>query len=54
MLTSINSATLLSESRQAPHRKCESAIPWTGIMRNYAALNVVILALLAHLLLGYN
>ena len=31
MLTSINGATLLSESRHAPHRKCESAIHWMGI-----------------------
>jgi hypothetical protein len=31
MLTSINSATLLSESRHAPHRKCESVILWMGI-----------------------
>jgi hypothetical protein len=31
MLTSINSATLLSESRQAPHRKSESVILWAGI-----------------------
>jgi hypothetical protein len=31
MLTSINSATLLSESRQAPYRKSESEIVWAGI-----------------------
>jgi hypothetical protein len=31
MLTSINSTTLLSESRHAPHRKCESVILWMGI-----------------------
>ena len=31
MLTSINSAPLLSESRQAPHRKSESAILWAGM-----------------------
>ena len=31
MLTSINSAPLLSESRHAPHRKCESAILWKGM-----------------------
>jgi serralysin len=32
MLTSINSAMPLSESRHASHRKCESVILWTGIM----------------------
>ncbi len=31
MLTSINSASLVSESRQAHQRKSESALQWTGI-----------------------
>ncbi len=31
MLTSINSAPLVSESRQAHQRKSESAILWMGI-----------------------
>jgi hypothetical protein len=31
MLISINTAPLLSDSRQACYRKCESAIHWAGI-----------------------
>jgi hypothetical protein len=42
MLTSINSAPLVSESRQAHQRKSESALQWTGIIhshRNRRVLN---------------
>jgi glutathione S-transferase len=39
MLTSINSATLLSESRHAPHRKCESAILWICINRMFDVIS---------------
>jgi hypothetical protein len=35
MLTSINRAPLVSESRQAHQRKSESALQWTGITSHY-------------------